>query len=179
MVKKFLLLFLMIFALSFTFACSEDKKDDDKQQNDNQQEEVKEFTVKFVVDVEETKQTVKEGENATKPADPVKEGYTFVGWFVGDKEYDFGAVAADVTVTAKFEENAADEPGDEPGDEPEIKEYTVKFVVDGEATEVKVTEGEKAVKPVDPVKEGFVFLGWYVGEEAYDFEKAVTSDLEV
>ena len=177
--KKFLALLLLLTLVFVGFACGEDKKEDDKKQDDNQQEEVKEFTVKFVAEGNETKQTVKEGEKATKPADPVKEGYTFVGWFVGDKEYDFGAVNADVTVTAKFEKNAADEPGDEPGDEPEIKEYTVKFVVDGEATEVKVTEGEKAVKPVDPVKEGFVFLGWYVGEETYDFKKAVTSDLEV
>ena len=118
--KKFLALLLLLTLVFVGFACGEDKKEDDKQQNDNQQEEVKEFTVKFVVDVEETKQTVKEGEKATKPADPVKEGYTFVGWFVGDKEYDFGAVTADVTVTAKFEENAADEPGDEPGEESEV-----------------------------------------------------------
>jgi len=167
--KKFLALLLLLTLVFVGFACGEDKKEDDKKQDDNQQEEVKEFTVKFVADGKEvTKQTVKEGEKASKPADPVKEGYTFVGWFVGDKEYDFGAVTADVTVTAKFEEV-----------KPEVKEYTVTFVVDGEKTEVKVAEGEKAVKPSDPVKEGYVFKGWYVGEEAYDFEKAVTADVEL
>ena len=167
--KKFLALLLLLTLVFVGFACGEDKKDDNKQDENNQQEEVKEFTVKFVADEKEvTKQTVKEGEKASKPADPVKEGYTFVGWFVGDKEYDFGAVTADVTVTAKFEEV-----------KPEVKEFTVTFVVDGEKTEVKVAEGEKAVKPSDPVKEGYVFKGWYVGEEAYDFEKAVTADVEL
>ena len=234
MVKKLFLLFLMVFALSFAFACNE-TKDDDKQNEETKEytvtfvvdgektevkvkdgekatkpidpekegytflgwyvgddaydfekavnadlevtakfeekadePEVKEYTVKFVVDGAEEVQTVKEGEKASKPADPVKEGYNFLGWYVGDAEYAFDAVTADVTVTAKFEEV-----------KPEVKEYTVKFVVDGEASEVKVVEGEKASKPADPEKVGYVFLGWYVGDDAYDFEKAVTSDLEV
>ena len=166
--KKLLLILIMIFALSFAFACSEDKEDDNKQNENNQQEEINEFTVKFIADGTETVQTVKEGEKAVKPADPVKEGYIFLGWYVGETEYAFDAVNADVTVTAKFEEIKV-----------EVKEFTVKLVVDGEVSEVKVVEGEKASKPADPVKEGYVFLGWYVGSEAYDFENAVTSDLEV
>ena len=174
MVKKLFLLFLMVFALSFAFACNE-TKDDDKQN-----EETKEFTVTFVVDGEKTEVKVKDGEKATKPIDPEKVGYTFLGWYAGEEEYDFEkAVNADLELTAKFEEKAADEPGDEPGDEPEVKEYTVKFVVDGEASEVKVVEGEKASKPADPEKEGYTFLGWYVGEAEYDFEKAVTADVTV
>ena len=172
MVKKFLLLFLMMFALSFTFACNEES-------NDEEQKKTVEYTVTFVANGEETKQTVKTGEKATKPADPEKVGFEFIGWYVGDELYDFGNVTNNITVIAKFEEKAPDEPGDEPGDEPEIKEYIVKFVVDGEASEVKVVDGEKLAKPIDPEKVGYVFLGWFVGEAEYDFEKAVTSDLEV
>ena len=153
----------MMFALSFAFACGKEDETDDNKQN-----QTVEYTVTFVVDGEKTEVKVKDGEKAAKPADPAKEGYTFVGWFVGEAEYAFDAVTADVTVTAKFEEV-----------KPEVKEYTVKFVVDGEASEVKVVEGEKASKPADPVKEGYVFLGWYVGSEAYDFEKAVTADVEL
>jgi len=166
MVKKLFLLFLMVFALSFAFACNEDKKDDDDKQN----EETKEFTVTFVANGEKSEVKVAEGEKASKPADPEKEGYTFLGWYVGDDAYDFEkAVTSDLEVVAKFEEKA---------DEPEVKEFTVTFVVDGEKTEVKVKEGEKAVKPIDPVKEGFVFLGWYVGDDEYAFD-AVTADVTV
>jgi len=60
-----------------------------------------------------------------------------------------------------------------------IKEYTVTFDVDGETTEVKVKDGEKAVKPADPEKVGYVFLGWYVDDALYDFEKAITSDIKL
>ena len=159
MIKKIVLILLICFALSFTFACGEDN--DDNKQN----EAVHEYTVTFVVDGEKTEVKVAEGEKAKKPTDPEKVGFVFMGWYVGEEEYDFGAVSGDLEVTAKFEE--------------EVKEYTVKFVVDGKESEVKVAEGEKASKPADPVKEGFAFLGWYVNEEAYDFEKTVNSDLEL
>ncbi|MGN0337491.1 MAG: doubled motif LPXTG anchor domain-containing protein [Lachnospiraceae bacterium] len=32
-------------------------------------------------------------------------------------------------------------------------------------------------KPADPTREGYKFLGWYVGEDAYDFSTLVTGDL--
>ena len=147
----------MMFALSFAFACGKEDESDDNKQN-----QTVEYTVTFVVDGEETVQTVKDGEKATKPADPVKEGYTFVGWYVGDAEYAFDAVKADVTVTAKFEEIV----------------YTVKFVVDGAEEVQKVKEGEKASKPADPEKLGHEFLGWFVGSEAYDFG-VVNTDVTV
>ena len=57
----------------------------------------------------------------------------------------------------------------------ETKEYTVTFS-DGVASQ-KVKEGEKATKPADPTKEGFIFKGWFVGETAYDFNSAVTGNI--
>jgi len=119
------------------------------------------YTVKFVVDGEETLQAVKEGEKAKKPIDPEKVGYTFVGWYVGDAEYAFDAVKADVAVTAKFE----------------AKEYIVTFVTDVKE-EVKVKYGEKVNKPADPEKVGYVFKGWYIGENEYLFIE-VTEDVTV
>ena len=59
---------------------------------------------------------------------------------------------------------------------PEVK-YVVTFDNEGVLETVEVKEGEKASKPADPVKEGYKFLGWYLGEEAYDFEAAVTADV--
>ena len=100
--KKVLFALVLAFVAAFAFACGEDNKvnNDDNKQN----EVVNEYTVTFVVNGEKTEAKVKDGEKAVKPADPVKEGYVFKGWFVGEEEYDFGAVTADVEVTAKFEE---------------------------------------------------------------------------
>ena len=42
---------------------------------------------------------VEDGKSAVKPDDPIREGYTFIGW---DKEFD--NVTSDLTVTALYEE---------------------------------------------------------------------------
>ena len=55
-------------------------------------------------------QTVTGGGKATKPADPIKESYTFEGWYEDAafaKEFDFTApITADVTVYAKWTEDS-------------------------------------------------------------------------
>ena len=40
-----------------------------------------------------------------------------------------------------------------------------------------VTKGDKATKPADPTKEGFVFKGWTLNGVAYDFNTAVTGNI--
>ncbi|WP_071442331.1 InlB B-repeat-containing protein [Traorella massiliensis] len=119
-------------------------------------------TVTFVIDNEEKDVLVKENGLAEALEAPVKEGYTFVGWFNGDKEYDFNTpVTADITLTAKYE----------------VTKYTVSFSDGVESQEVE--HGKTAVKPADPKKEGYTFIGWYLGDEEYDFSTPVTSDLEL
>ena len=118
------------------------------------------FTVSFGDDA--PAQSVDYGKTVVKPADPKKEGYTFVGWFNGDKEYDFNTpVIADITLTAKYE----------------VTKYTVSFSDDVESQEVE--HGKTAVKPADPKKEGYTFVGWFNGDKEYDFSTPVTSDLEL
>ena len=67
--------------------------------------EIKKFTVTFESNggSKVAAAEVKDGEKVKKPADPTKDGYTFKGWFNGDKEYDFGtAVTANITLKAKW-----------------------------------------------------------------------------
>lgn len=43
---------------------------------------------------------------ADRPADPTKEGYTFIGWYNGESEWNFETpVTADLTLTAKWQVN--------------------------------------------------------------------------
>lgn len=64
------------------------------------------FTVTFDSDggSEVEPQTVEEGQTATEPEAPTKEGYTFSGWLLEGEEYDFSTpVTADITLTAYWE----------------------------------------------------------------------------
>ena len=48
---------------------------------------------------------LKKNEKVAKPSDPVKDNYTFKGWFKGNQEYNFGTpVTENITLTAKWEE---------------------------------------------------------------------------
>ncbi len=58
-------------------------------------------------------------------------------------------------------------------------EYTVTFSYDGKTKKVKVFEGNPVAPITDPVKEGYKFIGWYLGDEIYDFSVSVTSDLKL
>lgn len=114
-------------------------------------------------------QTVQKGEKAARPSDPVREGYIFKGWNLEDTGYSFDTeVTEDITLKAVWEEVV-----------PEKKEFTITFdSAEGSTVSNQlVTENEKGVKPEDPTKEGYHFLGWYLDEEAYDFDAEVTADI--
>lgn len=117
-------------------------------------EEIKEYEIKFLVDGEiyDVKK-YQEGSTVEYPLDPIKEGYDFVGW---DKEVS--VINENIEVNASFK----------------IKEYVVKFLVDGEVFETKtVKHGEGVTVDKTPEKEGYTFLGW-------DKEiNNITGDLEV
>ena len=99
-------------------------------------------------------QTVKRDTTATKPADPIKEGYTFAGWKKDGKTWDFSAdnVRSDMTLTAEWVAN----------------KYNVTLIANGvelENTVVSVTYSEAyAELPTELSKPGFAFVGWYTKE---------------
>lgn len=114
-------------------------------------------------------QTIKEGGLVTKPNDPLKEGYSFVGWTSTDGEtlWDFlvDTVKENMTLTARWT----------------LQELKITFETLGGLPvpeEQIVLYGEKVIEPEDsPFLEGNEFLGWYLGEQEYDFNLEVKEDL--
>lgn len=135
--------------------------------------QVKEYTVTFDTDGagEIPSQTVKEGETVTRPDNPTKSGYTFGGWFLGTQVWSFttDTVTKNITLKAKWTENA-----------PVLKSYTVTFDTDGagKISAQSIKEGGKVMKPDDPTKSGYTFVGWFDGEKKWFFDTdTVTSDI--
>ena len=59
-----------------------------------------------------------------------------------------------------------------------IEEKTVTFLSDDQYYAVGVVEsGKFAVAPIDPVKDGYVFAGWYIGNTKYGFTQPVMQDI--
>ena len=51
--------------------------------------------------------------------------------------------------------------------------------VNGEKVEKLIAYQEKATKPADPEIDGQDFLGWFIGEDTYDFTKPVADDVVI
>ena len=134
------------------------------------------ITVTAVYEINKYTVTFKDGENElgkadvdyntaigaeNMPADPTKEGYTFDGWYDGETKITAETVVTgNITATAKFD----------------VKSYQVTFDIDGTTEKVvTINYGDKIgdEMPADPVKEGYVFKGWFNGEEE------ITKDTEV
>ena len=84
---------------------------------------------------------------AARPADPTKEGYTFIGWYNGESEWDFETpVTAVLTLTAKWQ----------------INRYTITFKQEngGQDIVIKQDYGTAITAPANPTKTGYTFAGW-------------------
>ncbi len=118
-------------------------------------------------------QIINPGDHPVKPAtDPVKEGYTFLGWALGEEfvKFETATPKADITYEAKYKKN--------PDDQKPVK---VSFDAMGGLPEPAIQEvkvGEKAVEPADdPIKDGYVFVAWHGSEGKYDFDSPVMRDM--
>lgn len=84
---------------------------------------------------------------AARPADPTKEGYTFIGWYNGESEWNFAdAVATDLTLTAKWQ----------------VNQYTITFDTAGGSEVPSITQdyGTAITPPAAPTRTGYTFAGW-------------------
>ena len=92
-------------------------------------------------------QTVASGRKAVRPADPVRTGYTFAGWYLDGEVYDFDTpVTTDLTLTAHWTAN----------------QYTITFDTAGGSAIAPITQdyGTPITAPADPTREGYTFAGW-------------------
>ena len=110
-------------------------------------------------------QRVIENKKASEPKKPTRSGYVFVEWQLNSKKDNFNTkVTKSITLKAKGEKSL---------------EYTVTFDSNGgsKVDSQKVKQGDKAIKPKDPIKSGYKFVEWILNNSTYDFSKSVTSNI--
>ena len=108
-------------------------------------------------------QVIQAGKNATPPADPKREGYTFTGW---EPKNDYIGVYKDSTIVAQYKDNSGD-----------TSRHTVNFYSGYDQSligTVKVNDGESTLAPAAPAVAGYTFTKWVPG----DLSK-ITADMNV
>ena len=77
------------------------------------------------------------------PANPTREGYTFIGW---DKAIPSTMPAEKMIITAKWA----------------VNQYTITFDTAGGSAVASITQdyGTAITAPADPTREGYTFIGW-------------------
>lgn len=62
-----------------------------------------------------------------------------------------------------------------------LKRYTVTFdsVGGNQVSSQKVIEGHTVSEPNDPIREGYIFLGWYYHDELFDFQDVIETDIKL
>ena len=150
--KKLFLLILLLIPLLFNVSC-----------NDEENKEVITYTVSFVNDDILEEVTVKENDKVSKPVDPVKDGFEFIGWYLNDELFNFDSpITSNITLNAKYEEV--------------IKTYNVLVVFDNnemkfnDITELSLTDITKI--------DGYEYIGLYT-DSLYqnEFSGSLTSDM--
>lgn len=118
--------------------------------------------------VEQTTKTY--NEIIEEPISPTKEGYIFIGWFTDEElnnKYTFYRMPDEnLTLYAGWRKNTC----------------IITFNSNGgnELLPIEIVKGTKLVKPNDPVKEGYDFVGWYLDENLnsqYIFDNKVENDM--
>lgn len=120
-------------------------------------------------------QTVESGSNATKPEDPTKEGFVFMGWYSDETletEFIFSetAITSDITLYAKWVDEAS------------VTYVYLKFNSNGGSAveDQKIASGASGKEPTKPTKDGYYLEGWYSDEaltKKFNFETKITADV--
>ena len=103
------------------------------------------YPVTFVVDGDESTEMLDYNSVVPKPADPVKEGYSFTGWSPAFEEGTKVPIDG-LKYVAQWK----------------VNQYTITFDTDGGSAVASITQdyGTAVKAPEAPTKEGYTFTGW-------------------
>ena len=114
---------------------------------------------------------VESGKTVSQPKNPEYTGYTFDGWYLGDKLYDFKSpVTKSITLKAHWTPEKVT---------PKTVKVTFNTNGGNEINPQEIEYGTKVILPNSPTKEGFNFLAWTLDEAIFNSETPITKNIEL
>jgi len=109
------------------------------------------------------------GSKVSQPEDPEKEGFEFREWAYRGKKFDFNnsTVDEDIILVAKWDASE------------DTETVTISFDSAGgsEVEDLVIKAGTATMAPSDPTREGYIFDGWYLENEKFDFSEPIDEDI--
>ncbi len=110
------------------------------------------------------------GTPIAKPEDPSKIGFIFKGWFYEGSVFDFDNIPIDnnIILIAKWDVDQ------------DVETVTVKFNSNGgsKIDDIVVAKGASMHSaPISPTRTGYIFDGWYLNGQRFDFMTEINEDL--
>lgn len=128
-------------------------------------------------------QYITKGSTATRPANPVKHGYTFVEWTSLNKSFNFNLpVDNNIILVAKWKANTIDVPNKTNPTTSiynPITKYTVIFDTKGGTPVYSqlVDYGSNVYAPSNPIKANAIFEGWYYNNKLFNFNTRIYNNI--
>lgn len=128
------------------------------------------YQVSFIVDGEVylVKDAVRNQKVDTHFDNPEKEGYDFVGWYLGEELFDFDSlITKDISIHAVFKE---------------VEYVTITFNLDGGygiQLELQAIKGRPFSLNEEPVKDGYNFMGFTLNGSPFDLNSNIEGDINL
>lgn len=151
------------------------EKTADKEENENDETEAKKYTVEFYLSDSGSYNFIKEyteGETIVLPETPVKAGFTFAGWILGEENGN--QIPLPEKMPAKNLKAYASW---------KLNEVKISYISDGEVYSSKTASYGSDIAltvPEDPTKEGYTFAGWFdkQGDNVHGYTTVPAEDVE-
>ncbi len=111
---------------------------------------------------------LKEKSKLSIPNNPTKKGYDFVGWYLNNELFDLDSlITEDITLVAKWEKTT------------DTVVISFDLGINGDSYTQEIRLNTQVIKPVDPTKSGYRFLGWEFSNAEFDFDSLITEDITI
>ncbi len=111
------------------------------------------------------------GTKINEPVEPHKDGFNFLGWYIGDEKVNFDKLYLNenLTIEAKWQ----------------VKEDTEIVIIELDTAggnnieNIEIAKGTRLIPPLTPQKEGYIFKYWSYNDKKFNFIENINENIKL